>query len=56
MEEKTQNLFIDIKKELLYLQCHCVGKCTFGGIVFVDYKKFLKREPYLMKRHQYKID
>lgn len=54
--DNTFQIWCEVSEKLWSIYRQCGGKCIFGGIVFVDYKKFLKREPYLMNRHQYKID
>lgn len=47
--DETFNAWCEVSEKLKTIYHQCGGECLFGGTVFVDYKKYLNKEPYIIR-------
>ena len=47
--DNTFQTWCEVSEKLQYLYFACYPENIFGGVVFVDYKKYLNKEPYIVK-------
>ena len=48
--DNTFKTWCEVSGKLWSIYNQCGGDCIFGGIVFIDYKKYLNHEPYILER------
>lgn len=48
--DNTFQTWCEVSDKLKCIYRQCGPECIFGGIVFVDYKKYMDHEPYIVKR------
>ena len=49
--DNTFQTWVEVSPKLSCIYDRCGGDSIFGGIVFVDYKKYLNHKPYLVLRN-----
>lgn len=49
--DNTFQTWVEVSPKLSCIYNRCGGDSIFGGIVFVDYKKYLNHKPYLVLRN-----
>lgn len=47
--DNTFQTWCEVSEKLQYLYFSCYPENIFGGVVFIDYKKFLNKDPYIVK-------
>lgn len=50
--DNTFQTWCEVSFKLRCIYRSCGPRSIFGGIVFVDYKKYLNHEPYIVKRER----
>ena len=47
--DNTFQTWCEVSEKLQYIYYRCEPEHIFGGVVFIDYKKYLNKEPYIVK-------
>ncbi len=47
--DETFETWCEVSDKLLSIYHQCGGESMFGGTVFVDYKKYLNKDPYIIR-------
>lgn len=47
--DETFSTWSEVSDKLIRIYHQCGGESIFGGTIFVDYKKYLNKEPYIIR-------